>query len=934
MGGLVGREQEWRRLVDAIAGVESGVPAIVVLEGDGGIGKTRLADAAAAEAAARGFRVLRGRADDIPHESLAPVLELWASEPEGATLRGLLGDSPRAGADRGTMTGADDRASLVAHQAADVVIDGLERLARSTFVLVDDLHWADDATIACLRSTTSQLAGLPVLVILALRPSPRSRALAALLRRLDDAGAERLRLGPLDDAAVAALLTERLGTTPSADVLARLSAAAGNPFLTVELARALDHWSSDGSDTGTGELPAAVRASILSRFAGLGAEIQDALRLAAVLGSRISLDDLALATGRSVVDLAMGLRIAVDAGVLADCDGQLGFAHDLVRQALYEDLPAAVRRSLHRDVGRRLVAAGAPLESTAAHVSLGAEPGDAEAAAWLAEAAGTLAERSTTLAIELAERALQLAPADAFNERAATLLVSLLYRSGRSKEGEELGLRFLERVTDPAAVAWIRYGIASAYLNQTRLPQAASWYEAILHDDTTPAEARVWTRTGLASTRLWMGDQEGAAREAEAAVADANEVGLDDPSVAAALAAGLIVAAGVHLMRGEVTTAVETSRRGAEVGRIASGFAGNGAYAPESVGTALVDADRFDEAIAELSGGRAVAERTGVLHQVPSYCFALATAHFAAGDWDAALFEIEAGARTPADFENAHGLVIGFGITAIIQHERGDGASSATLAEARRHLDANGPSYGMPWLLLAEVLAAGDPAPELLHRLWRAQLRMGYTSSYRTVVFDLTRLAVGAGDLDLARTVAEHAEEGAGRSEVPSALAIAVACRGEATGSVELLAEALAAMPADGRPYERGRIAEAVGLRSARAGFPSEAIAALERADATWDRLGAARARSRVAGELRKLGVRRGARAPRARPTSGWEALTPAELDVVRRVARGMTNRQIAEDLFVARSTVHTHLLHVFAKLGCTSRAQVATECARREGSG
>ena len=130
-----------------------------------------------------------------------------------------------------------------------------------------------------------------------------------------------------------------------------------------------------------------------------------ALRAASILGSGFALADLASVTGRPAVDLSVALAEAIRAQVLEDDGPVLRFRHDLIRESIYAELPASVRRGLHREAGHRLAQAGAPSLQIAEHLSRGAAPGDAEAIRWLTKAAREAADRSPAVAADLLERA-------------------------------------------------------------------------------------------------------------------------------------------------------------------------------------------------------------------------------------------------------------------------------------------------------------------------------------------------------------------------------------------------------------------------------------------------------------------------------------------------------------------------------------------------
>ena len=156
-------------------------------------------------------------------------------------------------------------------------------------------------------------------------------------------------------------------------------------------------------------LPPTLRLTILRRLSFLPDDTLRALRAASVLGSSFPLTELATTTGRSALELSSDLAEAIRARVLEDDGGHLRFRHDLLREAVYEDLPASVRVALHREAGQRLARAGAPAVAVAEHLARGAETGDADAVAWLTRAAREAAPRSPAVAADLLERAIGVA---------------------------------------------------------------------------------------------------------------------------------------------------------------------------------------------------------------------------------------------------------------------------------------------------------------------------------------------------------------------------------------------------------------------------------------------------------------------------------------------------------------------------------------------
>ena len=197
-------------------------------------------------------------------------------------------------------------------------------------------------------------------------------------------GAEHVLLGPLSADEAAHLAGEVVGLPAGPRLLEQVAGAAGNPLFVIELVRALDDEGAIDVRDGRAEarpasLPPTLRLTFLRRLSLLPEDALNMLRVASILGSTFSLAELALLAGRSAAQLVPALAAAVDAGLLSESGDRLAFRHDLVRDAIYHDLPVAVRKGLHREAGAVLGGAGAPVERVAGHVALGAEQGDAEA---------------------------------------------------------------------------------------------------------------------------------------------------------------------------------------------------------------------------------------------------------------------------------------------------------------------------------------------------------------------------------------------------------------------------------------------------------------------------------------------------------------------------------------------------------------------------
>jgi len=198
------------------------------------------------------------------------------------------------------------------------------------------------------------------------------------------------------------------------------------------------------------------------------------------------------------------------------------------------------------------------------------------------------------------------------------------------------------------------------------------------------------------------------------------------------------------------------------------------------------------------------------------------------------------------------------------------------------------------------------------------------------VAADLTRLGLAAGNLAAVEHAAAVAAEAAARSPTQSLQGLARLCRAAAEDDVNLYVSAVEAYRRSPRRFDHAYAAEQAATALANSKRKEEAVPYFSEAMDLYTQIGALRNEAHLAAVMRGHGVRRGARGPRRRPSSGWESLTPSELEVVRLVAEGLSNPAIAQRLFISRHTVESHLRHVFSKLGVASRTELAVKAAPR----
>jgi DNA-binding SARP family transcriptional activator len=445
--GLLGRDREFRELARAIDGAVGGRGAIVLVGGEPGIGKSRLADAAARHAEASGARAAFGRCWEAGG---APAFWPWIQ-----ALRTVLDDSDAEGladvvgeAELGDAEGARFRmfesiASRLRTAASD------EPVA----LFLDDLHAADPASLILLRFVAADVAREPIVIIGCYRDTEVGPDLAAAIAELARAPiASRIRLGGLDADAIRALLAEVMGEPPPDDLVTRVHAETrGNPLFAVELGRL---FSTEGVPTGPGErlpIPEGVREAVGRRLERQSQSCRALLGLASVVGREFDVALVAEVSDLTAAELALVLDEAAATGVVGELpasDGRWRFSHILVRDALYEDLPSAVRMQLHRRFADALAttheANPEPHLAAIAHHYLAAGPAAAPAAIDYCLRAGNHAESEHGYEDAAAhyERALALLT-DAGAEEAARrcdVLLSLggaLSRAGRSADAKQ-----------------------------------------------------------------------------------------------------------------------------------------------------------------------------------------------------------------------------------------------------------------------------------------------------------------------------------------------------------------------------------------------------------------------------------------------------------------------------------------------------------------
>lgn len=937
---VVGRRRELevaRRLVEDVVGGTSGV---LLIEGDAGLGKTRLVEQTRDAARAIGASVLCGGGHPFertrPFGVIADALDLRprSPDPRRAAVGRLLAGEGR-GLDPRTPTPAAD----VRFRVIDEVVELIEMLAASAPVvlILEDLHWADDSSLGTARTIVHELRDMPVLLVATFRPAPRHRDLDVLIDDCVAVGARRLHLLALRAEEVDTLVRAALGGSPGPILASIVDKAAGNPLWIVELLRSLssEGWLRRGGEfveAAADELPSTFRQLVLRRLHYLPAGALDVLQLAAVLGESISVHHLAAVSRRSPRDVVSDLAEAFRARLLDERDDAVVFRHQLVQQAIYEDIPMPVRRALHRDAAGALARAGADHAQVASQLLRGADKGDLEAVRWLRRAATEAAAGAPPVAVDLLGRAVELLPnghndADLLQAE----LAEALLRAGRVADAAAAAEAVLDRPHREDADVRLALTLVSALSLQNRAAELVTRAAVALTNPALRAPDQSLVLAQASYGQTFSGDFVGGEATARRALELAESA--ENTAMTVWSLSALSVAVKTQGRYGE---ALSMTRRA-----VASAFeaADDGARLRHPhffLGMALADCDRTDDAYVAFERAIVECEELGSAWLLPDTLLQAAQLRFATGQWDDAGVELEAGIRLAEDRGQRVLIAPSRACLAIMATARGN-LPAATSALAGLEAIVTGherPPYGAEMVAVAMAMTAedaGDPSAAfaMLLRSWNYDVEQEIRYYHRYLGPPLVRLALESERSEMAAEVVRTVEDGARlAAEVPTVQATALRCRGLLDRDPRLLLDAVALARRGGRVLEHAGACEDAAAVLA-ASRPDQAKDLLLDAQARYEAVDAAAWSARTAAALRGLGVRQGARRPHRRTGTGWESLTTSERAVSELVAEGLTNREVARRLYISPHTVNTHLRHIFQKVAVTTRAELATRIAR-----
>lgn len=959
---LVGREAESRILRSAVEACAAGRSTVLEITGDPGLGKTRLLAELGDFAAEAGLAVLSGRASEFERERsfgvfAEPVRRCLAQRTESdaarfddalldeelAALRDLV--LPQIAAARSGPSGRQQTLGVERYQLHHAV----SRLfadaggERGLLLCLDDLHWADDGALELLHYLLRQPPRTPLVLACGHRPRQSSAKLSAFIRNAADYEVVRVPLAPLDRQACETLLGADHAPERREQIRAR---SGGNPLWIEVLCELAEAEAVDAE--GFTDLPDTLRAALAREVAPLTEPELAVLRAAAVLGDPF--DPLLLGP---IADLEPGPALdALDKLAAMDLlrpgsrDGarsQLQFRHPLLREVVSHATPPGwwIAANARADATLRRNGAG-PVER-APFLARSAQAGDREAVAVLIQAADSTLRSAPATAAAWLRMALRLSALDSSEDgtrRRFDALVALAHASGMT--GDLPGCRdALARVLElvPPDRPDQRVTVIALRSMIERILGSAKAAEQVLDEElvrwpgTDPTANPI--RLQLATLGMARGDFTGASRHLDALLSCAEEP--LNPRTRTAVAAcralgaaysGRTDALRVHASEAAVSLDVlddaELATLLDEVGQL---------------GWAEALAERHGDAIRHMARAIGIAQQTGQTYMLPYLLLCQAYAQQSAGD-------LAGGTASAASVEEiAHLLerpdLIGYAMTlraGSIVLQQGPEAAAPTVERALRTIHRRGRLRELSVAVLASVRldqGRADECVDLVRGITGSE-RSATTHALRATWYSLAAQAeMARGDEASARDWAARATEAAQATGLPGQsghAAFAQSCLPQVDPSarVDLLATAAECFEESGLVMAEARARLFLGHALASADRLDEADAAAGRAKRIADTHGAAHLAALAVNVQRRIGARRPrSTAAAERPGTERPALSEQEARISQLVARGLSNRDIAESMFISVKTVEAHLTRIFRKLDVSSRAALISVLSR-----
>ncbi|GGL33271.1 LuxR family transcriptional regulator [Nocardia jinanensis] len=910
---FVGREAEVEALVSCGRSAVAGRGAVVLVEGEAGIGKTTLLGAAAQQFSQLGLQVRASAArelqQDVPFAAMAGWLVTGEVRPgaDSDPIRMLLDGADQAG----------DAAATHEFALAELLLEQISAWCadQPVALMLDDVHWADRSSLAVLHRLSILAERLPLVLVLATRPFTADPAFAVLTATLTARAASTIRLGALPDAAAATMVREMMGSAPPPALLRQVAGAYGHPLHITELV-ATSLLDPVGERSDTAARPAGSLAeAIWRRVESLSRSTRDLLPMAAALGPKVDVSELAAVLDGHLMEVWSAVTEATEAGLLTMVDSEIVFRHDLIRHVLADRLPTSLRSDLLRRAGLVLQTTGAPIERIAYYLTIGGRELDSASLQWLLSVSDALIVRAPELAMRLLTRIVDTGGLDtATRAGLIRMRTRALLWNGRAEQAEatlRVALRHRPEHADDPGLRWLLAHVCHA---QGRLAEAVEVAETALSTlDLSDSDAARFL--GLCALDNFFLERFAAAEQAGRRAVDLGRQ--SDNSLATGY--GLMALGAVRYTQGYLAEAVEISTESLTVLEDGAGSDQIDPYVLYA--HCLIELDRPAAALEALETAIGHNRRTRGVYLAPNL-MAEARLFLLNGRWDEAIEACRACLEVPDVLGYAP---VAHSVMALIGLHRGAPPPGDALDPDDR-LGTAGYGYMHPWVTALVHETHGNPVPALRLLLETYEDLAGgmSASTLHYILPDIARLAFDAGDEEAMGVAWAAAEELVSKQSTASRSGIAQLCRGLAEKDPDAIFAAAREFARcdwplyEAQAYEDGAIVLAAGDRGA------DARDALESAVQLYTRLGASWDIARAVARVRRYGIRRGVRGPRNRPKTGWASLTETERAVAVQVADGCSNADIAAQMFLSRRTVQSHVSSILAKLGVRSRREIA----------